>query len=73
MKVETLSGELYSLPAQKGGENMNGKDSMVAALLTMAVVSKMEPIPAIGEEPKLAVESVIRIYEEICTRLETGA
>jgi hypothetical protein len=52
---------------------MNIKDSMVAALLTMAVVSKMEPIPAIGEEPKLVVENVIRIYEEICKGLETGA
>jgi len=52
---------------------MNSKDSMVAALLTMAAVSKMEPIPAIAEEPKLVVDSVIRIYEEICKRLETGA
>lgn len=64
VKVGTLS---------EGAENMNGKDPMVAALLTMAVVSKMEPIPAIGEEPKLVVEGVIYIYQEICKGLETGA
>ena len=61
------------MPEQKWAENVNSKDSMVAALLTMAVVSKMEPIPAIGEEPKLVVESVFRIYEEIYKGPETGA